>query len=37
MKYLMVVGHPDDEVLGAGVSIYKWTKPGDTEDVYYER
>lgn len=27
MKYLMVVSHPDDEVLGAGASIYKWTRP----------
>lgn len=26
MKYLMVVSHPDDEVLGAGASIYKWTR-----------
>ena len=33
MKYLMVVAHPDDEVLGAGASIYKWTKKGDTVDV----
>ena len=33
MKYLMVVAHPDDEVLGAGASIYKWTKNGDTVDV----
>ena len=29
MKYLIVVAHPDDEVLGAGASIYKWTKKGD--------
>ena len=27
MKYLMVVSHPDDEVVGAGASIYKWTRP----------
>ena len=25
--------HPDDEVLGAGASIYKWTKNGDQVDV----
>jgi len=33
MKYLVVVAHPDDEVLGAGASIYKWTRNGDTVDV----
>lgn len=33
MKYLIVVAHPDDEVLGCGASIYKWTKNGDTVDV----
>lgn len=33
MKYLIVVAHPDDEVLGAGASIYKWTKQGDSVDV----
>ena len=33
MKYLLVVAHPDDEVLGAGACIYKWTKQGDTVDV----
>ena len=33
MKYLIVVAHPDDEVLGAGASIYKWTKQGDEVDV----
>lgn len=33
MKYLIVVAHPDDEVLGAGASIYKWTHEGDTVDV----
>lgn len=33
MKYLLVVAHPDDEVLGAGASIYKWTKCGDFVDV----
>ena len=33
MRYLIVVAHPDDEVLGAGASIYKWTKNGDTVDI----
>ena len=33
MKYLIVVAHPDDEVLGCGASIYKWTKQGDVVDV----
>lgn len=33
MNYLIVVAHPDDEVLGAGASIYKWTQKGDTVDV----
>lgn len=33
MKYLLVVAHPDDEVLGAGASIYKWTNNGDIVDV----
>lgn len=33
MKYLIVVAHPDDEVLGAGASIYKWTKQGEIVDV----
>lgn len=33
MKYLLVVAHPDDEVLGAGGSIYKWAHQGDTVDV----
>ena len=29
MKYLIVVAHPDDEVLGAGASIWKWAYNGD--------
>ena len=33
MKYLIVVAHPDDEVLGAGASIYKWTRNGHSVDV----
>ena len=33
MKYLIVVAHPDDEVLGAGASIKKWTSEGNTVDV----
>lgn len=33
MNYLIVVAHPDDEVLGAGGSIYKWTRNGDKVDV----
>lgn len=33
MKYLLVVAHPDDEVLGAGASIYKWTRKGNSVDV----
>lgn len=33
MKYLLVAAHPDDEVLGAGASIYKWTHNGDIVDV----
>ncbi len=33
MKYLLVVAHPDDEVLGAGASIYKWAKDGNSVDV----
>lgn len=33
MKYLLVVAHPDDETLGAGASMYKWTREGQTVDV----
>ena len=33
MKYLIVVAHPDDEVLGAGASIWKWSHEGDQVDV----
>lgn len=33
MKFLLIVAHPDDEVLGAGASIYKWTRNGDVVDV----
>lgn len=33
MKYLIVVAHPDDEVLGAGASIYKWTREGHQVNV----
>lgn len=33
MKYLIVVAHPDDEVLGAGASIYKWSHSGDAVNV----
>ncbi len=33
MKYLLVVAHPDDEVLGAGASISKWSRNGDVVDV----
>lgn len=33
MKYLLVIAHPDDEVLGAGASIYKWTRAGHQVDV----
>lgn len=33
MRYLIVVAHPDDEVLGAGASIFKWTSKGNHVDV----
>ena len=33
MKYLFVVAHPDDEVLGAGATIHKLTERGDAVAV----
>lgn len=33
MKYLIVVAHPDDEVLGAGATIKKLTSEGNEVDV----
>lgn len=33
MNYLFVVAHPDDEVLGAGGTIYKLAKAGNKVDV----
>lgn len=33
MKYLLVVAHSDDETLGAGASMYKWSHNGNTVDV----
>lgn len=33
MNYLIVVAHPDDEVLGAGATIHKRTKAGHTVDI----
>ncbi|WP_195652804.1 PIG-L deacetylase family protein [Bacteroides cellulosilyticus] len=33
MKYLIVVAHPDDEVLGAGASMYRWSKEGNEVEV----
>lgn len=33
MSYLIVVAHPDDEVLGAGATMYKLTKQGEDVNV----
>ena len=33
MKYLLVVAHPDDETLGSGASMWKWSQNGDIIDV----
>lgn len=33
MKYLLVVAHPDDETLGAGASMWKWSHNDDIVDV----
>ena len=33
MSYLVVVAHPDDEVLGAGATMYKLAKQGDEVNV----
>lgn len=33
MRYLIVVAHPDDEVLGVGASIFKWIRDGNSVDV----
>lgn len=33
MKYLLVVAHPDDETLGSGASMWKWSHNGDIIDV----
>lgn len=33
MNYLIVVAHPDDEVLGAGASIRKWSQNDDKVDI----
>ena len=33
MNYLIVVAHPDDEVLGAGATIKRLTEEGNKVDV----
>lgn len=33
MKFLLVIAHPDDEVLGAGASIHKWTQEGHEVEI----
>lgn len=33
MKYLLVVAHPDDEELGAGASMFRWSREGHQIDV----
>lgn len=33
MNYLLVVAHPDDEVLGCGASMKKWSANGDNVDI----
>src|SRR5574344_921807 len=33
MNYLIVVAHPDDEVLGAGATIKKLTSEGNNVDI----
>lgn len=33
MNYLLVVAHPDDEVLGCGASMKKWSANGDKVDI----
>lgn len=33
MKYLIVVAHPDDEALGCGASMKKWSSEGNIVDV----
>lgn len=33
MKYLIVVAHPDDETLGCGASMRKWSQNGEQVDV----